>query len=124
MVARLIFVFDSSPLVASCQFAVGRRAVADIALTGAYVQIPPAVYPEVVTQAGSRPDAMKAAELIDAGYIPRNPTGFVPQLDFVHVSGCNRLLVPGVRAPTVGLLPGLGRLPMLNNPHRSRHGDG
>ena len=42
-----IFVFDSSPLVASCQFAVGGRPVADIALSGAYVQIPPAVYKEV-----------------------------------------------------------------------------
>jgi hypothetical protein len=27
-----MFVFDSSPLVASCQFAVGRRVVAEIAL--------------------------------------------------------------------------------------------
>jgi hypothetical protein len=48
MAATFIFVFDSSPLVASCQFAVGRRAVADIALPGTHVQIPPAVYQEVV----------------------------------------------------------------------------
>jgi hypothetical protein len=39
-----IFVFDSSPLVASCQFAVGRKAAADIVPPGAHVQIPPAVY--------------------------------------------------------------------------------
>jgi hypothetical protein len=38
-----MFVFDSSPLVASCQFTVGRRAVAEIALADADVRIPPAV---------------------------------------------------------------------------------
>ncbi len=64
-----IFVFDSSPLVASCQFSVGRRAVADVALPGAHVQIPPAVYEEVVRQGGTRPDALKAAALIAAGHI-------------------------------------------------------
>jgi predicted nucleic acid-binding protein len=70
MAATLTFVFDSSPLVASCQFAVGWRAVADIALPGAHVQIPPAVYQKVVIWGGARPDALKAAELITAGYIP------------------------------------------------------
>lgn len=64
-----IFVFDSSPLVASCQFAVGRKAVADIMLPGAHVQVPPAVDEEVVTRARARPDALKAAKLITAGHI-------------------------------------------------------
>lgn len=41
MAASTIFVFDASPLIASCQFSVGRRAVADIALSGARVQILP-----------------------------------------------------------------------------------
>jgi predicted nucleic acid-binding protein len=63
------FVFDASPLVASCQFAVGTRAVAEIALAGADVQIPPAVYTEVVTRGGARPDALIAARLIQTGYI-------------------------------------------------------
>ncbi len=63
------FVFDSSPLIASCQLAVGRRAVAEIVLAGADVWIPPAVYAEVVTRGGSRPDARIAAGLINAGYI-------------------------------------------------------
>jgi predicted nucleic acid-binding protein len=64
-----IFVLDSSPLVASCQFAVGNRAVAEIALAGADVRIPPAVFAEVVTRGGSRPDALIAAGLISSGYI-------------------------------------------------------
>jgi predicted nucleic acid-binding protein len=67
--APSIFVFDSSPLVASCQFKVGRRAVAEIALADADVRIPPAVYEEVATRGGSRPDALIAAGLITAGYI-------------------------------------------------------
>jgi hypothetical protein len=64
-----VFVFDSSPLVASCQFTVGSHAVAEIALAGANVHIPPAVYAEVVTRGGSRPDARIAAGLITTGYI-------------------------------------------------------
>jgi predicted nucleic acid-binding protein len=64
-----MFVFDASPLVASCQFTVGRRAVAEIALADADVRIPPAVYAEVVTRGGARPDALIAAGLITAGYI-------------------------------------------------------
>lgn len=64
-----MFVFDSSPLVASCQFAVGTRVVAEIALAGADVRIPPAVYAEVVTRGGTRPDARIAARLITAGSI-------------------------------------------------------
>src|SRR6516162_6021435 len=67
--APSMFVFDSSPLVASCQFTVGGRAVAEIALADADVRIPPAVYVEVVTRGGSRPDALTAARLITAGYI-------------------------------------------------------
>jgi predicted nucleic acid-binding protein len=63
------FVFDASPLVASCQFAVGNRAVAEIALAGADVQIPPAVYTEVITRGGARPDTLTAARLIQTGYI-------------------------------------------------------
>jgi predicted nucleic acid-binding protein len=67
--APRMFVFDSSPLVASCQFAVGGRTVAEIALAGADVRIPPAVYAEVVTRGGARPDARIAAGLITAGYV-------------------------------------------------------
>jgi predicted nucleic acid-binding protein len=55
--------------VASCQFAVGRHAVAEIALAGADVRIPPTVYTEVGTRGGSRPDARVAARLITGGYI-------------------------------------------------------
>jgi predicted nucleic acid-binding protein len=43
--------------------------VAEIALAGADVCIPPGVYAEVVTQGGSRPDARIAAGLIASGYI-------------------------------------------------------
>jgi predicted nucleic acid-binding protein len=68
MIDSPIFVFHSSPLVASCQFAVGRKAVADIVLPGAHVQIPPAVYEEVVTRSRTRPDALKAAKLVTAGH--------------------------------------------------------
>jgi predicted nucleic acid-binding protein len=63
------FVFDSSPLVASCQFLVGRRPVAEIALAGTDVRVPQAVYTEVVTRGGSRPDALIAVGLIASGYI-------------------------------------------------------
>ena len=42
--------------------------MAQHALPGADGQIPPAVYPEVVTRGGARPDALKAAELITAGH--------------------------------------------------------
>jgi predicted nucleic acid-binding protein len=63
------FVFDASPLVAICQYAVGSRSVAEIALAGADVQIPPAVYTEVVIRGGARPDALTAARLIQTGYI-------------------------------------------------------
>ncbi len=63
------FVFDASPLIASCQFAVGNRAVAEVALAGTAVQIPPAVYTEVVTRGGVRPDALTATRLIQTGYI-------------------------------------------------------
>src|SRR4029450_1601331 len=67
--APSMFVFDSSPLVASCQFTVGRRAVAEIALADADVRIPPAVYAEVVTRGGSQPDARIAAGVVTTGYI-------------------------------------------------------
>jgi hypothetical protein len=70
--ARVIppsLLFGSSPLVASCRFAVGRRVVADIVLPGAHAQIPPAVYKEVVAQGGVRPDALRAAELSAGGHI-------------------------------------------------------
>jgi len=63
------FVFDASPLVASCQFTVGSRSVAETALAGADVQIPLAVYTEVVIRGGARPDALTAARLIQTGYM-------------------------------------------------------
>jgi predicted nucleic acid-binding protein len=77
MMAPSVFVFDSSPLVASCQFTVGSRAVAEIALAGADVRIPPTVYTEVVTRGGSRPDARIAAGLITAGYVRVTDTSVV-----------------------------------------------
>jgi hypothetical protein len=43
--------------------------VAEIALAVADVRIPPAVFTEVVTRGGSRPDALVAAGLISSGYI-------------------------------------------------------
>ena len=69
-----LFVFDASPLVAGCQFAVGGQSVAAHGLTGTPVQIPPAVYTEVVTRGGTRPEAVEAARLvreggIDGGYV-------------------------------------------------------
>ena len=64
-----IFVFDSSPLVASCQFSVGGVSVAALAMAGAQVQIPPAVYDEVITRGGARPDALEAARLVRIGQI-------------------------------------------------------
>lgn len=62
-----LFVFDASPLVASCQFAVGGQSVAAHVLTGTPVQIPPAVYTEVVIRGGTRPDAVEAARLVREG---------------------------------------------------------
>jgi predicted nucleic acid-binding protein len=69
MAASTTFIFDASPLIATCQFAVGKRSVADIALSGVTVQIPPAVYEEVITRGGARSDALKAASLIHGGRI-------------------------------------------------------
>jgi predicted nucleic acid-binding protein len=69
MVASPIFVFDSSPLVASCQFSVGGVSVAALAIAGAQVRIPPAVYDEVITRGGARPDALEAARLVHEGQI-------------------------------------------------------
>ena len=69
MVASPIFVFDSSPLVASCQFSVSGVSVAALAIAEAQVQIPPAVYDEVITRGGPRPDALEAARLVHAGQI-------------------------------------------------------
>jgi hypothetical protein len=40
MVASPMFVFDSSPLVASCQFSVGGVSVAALVMAGAQVWIP------------------------------------------------------------------------------------
>lgn len=67
MVAAPVFVFDSSPLVASCQFSVGGVSVAALVTTGRQVWIPPAVYHEVVTRGGTRPDALEAARLVQGG---------------------------------------------------------
>lgn len=64
-----MFVFDASPLVASCQFVVGGQSVAAHVLAGAHVQIPPAVYTEVVTRGGTRPDALEAARLVRDGQL-------------------------------------------------------
>jgi predicted nucleic acid-binding protein len=69
MVASSIFVFDASPLIASCQFSIEGRSVASRVLVGVQVQIPPAVYTEVVTRGGTRPDALEAARLVHGGQI-------------------------------------------------------
>jgi predicted nucleic acid-binding protein len=69
MVAAPVFVFDSSPLVASCQFTVGGVSVAALVIAGPQVWIPPAVYHEVVTRGGTRPDALEAARLVQAGQL-------------------------------------------------------
>ena len=69
MVASPIFVFDSSPLVASCQFSVGGMSVAALVIAGAQVWIPPAVYNEVITRGGTRPDALEASRLVHVGQI-------------------------------------------------------
>jgi predicted nucleic acid-binding protein len=69
MVAASIFVFDSSPLVASCQFSVGGVSVAALVIAGTQVWIPPAVYNEVVTRGGTRPDALEAARLVQEGQL-------------------------------------------------------
>ena len=64
-----VFVFDASPLVANCQFAVGGQSVAAHVFAGTPVQISPAVYTEVVTRGGTRPDAVEAARLVRAGQL-------------------------------------------------------
>jgi predicted nucleic acid-binding protein len=69
MTVAPLFVFDASPLVASCQFAVGGQSVAAHVLTGTPVQIPPAVYTEVVIRGGTRPDALEAARLVREGQL-------------------------------------------------------
>jgi hypothetical protein len=75
MAAATTFIFDASPLIASCQFAVGKRSVADIALSGATVQIPPAVYEEVIMR--GELNAADAQQIVQA-VTPRYPVGFVP----------------------------------------------
>ena len=67
MVASPIVVFDSSPLVASCPFSVGGVSVAALVIAGAQVWIPPAVYNEVISRGGTRPDALEAARLVHQG---------------------------------------------------------
>ena len=69
MVASPMFVVDSSPLVASCQFSVGGVSVAALVIAGAQVWIPPAVYNEVIARGGTRPDVLEAARLVHAGQI-------------------------------------------------------
>jgi hypothetical protein len=69
MVAASIFVFDSSPLVASCQFSVGGVSVAALVIAGTQVWIPPAVYNEVITRGGTRSDALEAARLVQEGQL-------------------------------------------------------
>jgi len=69
MVASPIVVFDSSPLVASCPFSVGGVSVAALVIAGAQVWIPPAVYNEVISRGGTRPDALEAARLVHQGQI-------------------------------------------------------
>src|SRR5438034_5433729 len=63
------FVFDASPLIAGCSFSVGAPSVAELVLGGCQISIPPAVYEEVVTRGGGRPDAREAARLVTSGRI-------------------------------------------------------
>lgn len=67
--AIMMFVFDASPLVASCQYSVEGQSVASRVLVGVHVQIPPAVYTEVVTRGGARPDALEAERLVRDGQL-------------------------------------------------------
>jgi hypothetical protein len=67
--ASSVFVFDSSPLIAGCTFGVGGSSVAELVLAGSQVWIPPAVYSEVIHRGGSRPDALEAQRLVNAGRI-------------------------------------------------------
>jgi len=60
----MMFVFDASPLVASCQYSVAGQSVASRVLAEIHAQIPPAVYTEVVTRGGTRHDALEAARLV------------------------------------------------------------
>ena len=53
--------------MAGCQFSVGGVSVAALVIAGAQVWIPPGVYNEVITRGGTRPDALEAARLIQAG---------------------------------------------------------
>lgn len=63
------FIFDSSPLVAGCSFSVGTDSVAELVLLGCHIVIPQAVFDEVVTRGGARPDAREAARLVTSGRI-------------------------------------------------------
>ena len=65
----MLFIFDASPLIAGCQFTVAARSVAAWVLAGLQVTIPPAVYTEVVTRGGTRPDALEAARLVRGGQL-------------------------------------------------------
>ena len=69
MVESALYVFDASPLVAGCQFHVAGESVASKALINVEAQIPPAVYEEVVTRGGNRPDALEAARLVQEGLL-------------------------------------------------------
>jgi predicted nucleic acid-binding protein len=85
MVASPIFVFDSIPLVASCQFSIDSMSVAALAIAGARVQIPPAVYDEVITRGGVRPDALEAARLVREGQIFLADTASIgEELEDIH----------------------------------------
>ncbi len=69
MVESALYVFDASPLVAGCQFHVAGESVASKAITGIEARMPPAVYEEVVTRGGARPDALEAARLVQDSMI-------------------------------------------------------
>ena len=69
MTEPALYVFDASPLVAGCQFEIAGESVASKAFVSLDVQIPSAVYEEVVTRGGNRPDALEAARLIQEGVI-------------------------------------------------------
>lgn len=63
------FVFDASPLITGCQFVLAGRSVAARVLLSTQAVIPPAVYTEVVTRGGTRPDALEAARLVRTGQL-------------------------------------------------------
>jgi hypothetical protein len=63
------FVFDASPIIAGCSFRLGADSIAELVLVKCQIVVSPAVYDEVVTRGGARPDALEAGRLVTTGRI-------------------------------------------------------